>query len=379
MNRLALKMLFGDRAKYFMLISGIVLATMLMSHGGAIFCGIMASFAPSLYNIRAKIWVTYPAVECINDVMPMRDTDVGLVRSVDGVSWAVPLYHGQTSIKASTGKIVDVRLVGIDSSTLIGAPDTMVEGDVHDILSPNSIIISEYSVKQLGKMIGRPVRVGDRLEMNNVDAVVSGICHVHESGLGFPFVYTSYSSAMHYIPQKNRTLMYILVGVQDGRDVSEVAREIETRTGLKAFTETEFLASTFKWYVVNTALPMNVALIVLMGFLVGTAVSGQTFYSFIWENMGNFAAMKAMGMKTRRLCAMLILQSLIVGLVGFGIGQGVVAVLGYVMVRMGSSPFLLLWQVSALTGVAVLLICMVSAVIGITKISKIEPAVVFRS
>lgn len=379
MNRLALKMLFGDRSKYIMLISGIVLATMLMAHGGAIFCGIMASFAPSLYNIRAKIWVAYPEVECINDLMPLRNTDVNRVQSVDGVSWALPLYHGQASIRSETGKIEDVRLVGVDSSTLMGAPATMVEGDVHELLQPNAIIISEYSVKQLGKMIDRPVRIGDRFEMNDRDAVVVGICHVHENGIGLPFVYANYDNAIQYIPQKRRTLMFILVGIQDGANAQDVAKRIEATTGLKAYTEGEFLRSTFKWYFTNTALPINVVLIVLMGFIVGTAVSGQTFYSFILENMRNFAAMKAMGMRTRRLCLMLILQSMVVGLIGFGIGQGIVATLGYLMIRMGSIPFLLLWQISALTATAVIVICVVSAVIGMMKIAKIEPDVIFRN
>ena len=39
MLRLALKMLFGDSAKYLMLISGITFATLLMTQGAALFCG----------------------------------------------------------------------------------------------------------------------------------------------------------------------------------------------------------------------------------------------------------------------------------------------------------------------------------------------------
>ena len=136
--------------------------------------------------------------------------------------------------------------------------------------------------------------------------------------------------------------------------------------------------STIWWYVLNTGIPINVGLIVLIGLVVGVAVSGQTFYSFVLENSRNLAALKAMGASTGILCLMLIVQSLAVGFIGFGIGLGLVSVIGYTVLQLGKVPFLLLWQVPVASLVAVLCISILAAVLGIWRITRLEPAIVFR-
>ena len=150
MNRLALRMLFGDHAKYLMLISGITFATILMAQGAALFCGLMSwTFAP-LRNIRAPVWVADPLVEQVNDNKPLRDTDVNRVRSVDGVAWAVPVYQGNAQARLLNGSSKLVTLVGLDATTLIGAPAEMIDGRLEDLRLPNTVIVDEYGVERLG-------------------------------------------------------------------------------------------------------------------------------------------------------------------------------------------------------------------------------------
>ena len=57
MIRIALKMLFGDRAKYVMLISGITFATLLMAQGMSLFCGLMSWTYSTMRNVNVPIWV----------------------------------------------------------------------------------------------------------------------------------------------------------------------------------------------------------------------------------------------------------------------------------------------------------------------------------
>jgi len=372
-------MLFGDKSKYLMLISGIVFATILMTQGGSLFCGIMSWMASTLHNVRAEIWVADPMVEQVGDNRPMRDTDVNRVRSVEGVSWAVPLYQSMMQAKLANGHAQTVTLIGLDSATLIGAPGTMIEGSIEDLWKPNGVIISEYGVKKLGTDLGRPVRIGDRFELNDREAIVVGICKVQRSFIGGPYLYTTYDRAVLYAPSQRKMLSFVLAAPQDGQDAAEVARRISAETGLHAFIENEFFWSTLMWYLKNTAIPINIGSIVMIGFIVGAAVSGQAFYSFVLENTRNLGALKAMGLSTGRLCVMLILQSLTVGITGFGIGLGIVALLGRLLIHTGKVPFILLWQTSAGVGLAVLLICTMSALLGIIRIARLEPAIVFRS
>jgi putative ABC transport system permease protein len=379
MYRLALRMLFGDRAKYLMLISGIMFATILMTQGGALFCGIMSWTSSTLRNVRSEIWVCDPMVEQVGDGKPMRDTDVSRVRSVSGVAWASPLYQGLMQARMADGSSKLVTLIGIDSTTLAGAPLHMIEGSLDELRLPNSVILDEYGTERLGQSLGRKARIGDVFELNDREARVVGICKAQRSFTGGPYLYTTYERAVQYAPAQRKMLSFVLAAPVPGQSAATVAARIQAETGLRAYTENAFMWSTIWWYVYNTGIPINVGTLVMLGFIVGVAISGQTFYAFVLENMRNLGALKAMGASTRKMCAMLMLQSVAVGLIGYGIGLGVVALMGNALLRLGKVPFLLLWQIPVGSLIAVLFICTLSALIGILQVARLEAAVVFRS
>ncbi|MBI5592032.1 MAG: hypothetical protein HY881_16325 [Deltaproteobacteria bacterium] len=123
MTDIALNMLFGKRAKYAMLVTGICFATILMTQGLTIFFGILGFSYATATNIRAPIWVVDPLVQQVGANQPLRDTDVDRVRSVEGVGWAAPNYVGNAQDKLlSGGATQPVTLVGIDANTLAGEP-----------------------------------------------------------------------------------------------------------------------------------------------------------------------------------------------------------------------------------------------------------------
>ncbi|MGC4031932.1 MAG: ABC transporter permease [Tepidisphaeraceae bacterium] len=378
MIRLALKMLFGDHAKYLMLISGITFATLLITQGAALFCGIMSWTYSPLRNVRADIWVADTQVQQVNDSKPMRDIELQRVRSVDGVAWAAALYQGANQARLLDGGFKFVTVVGLDPTTLAGAPTEITAGRLDDIRLPNSVILDEFGVSQFSEQIGRPISVGDAFEINDHEARLVAVCKSQRSFTGGPFVFTTYDRVSGYSPGQRKQLSFVLAEPVAGQTPEQVARQIERETGLRAFTQSELLWSTVFWFVKNTGIPINIGLIVAIGLVVGIAISGQTFYSFIMENSRNLAALKAMGASTLTLCAMVVAQSLAVGFVGLGIGLGLVTALGHAVLRLNKVPFLMLWQIPAATSVAVLLICLLAALLGIVRIVRLEPAAVFR-
>ena len=378
MLRLALKMLFGDHAKYLMLISGITFATLLMTQGAALFCGIMSWTYSPLRNIRADIWVADPQVAQVNDSKPMRDIELQRVRSVDGVAWASELYQGGNQARLLDGGFKFVTVVGLDPTTLAGAPTEIVDGRLDDLRLPNSVILDEFGVSLFSDQIGRPIKIGDAFEINDKEARLVAICKSQRSFTGAPFVFTTYDRVTAYSPGQRKQLSFVLAEPVEGRSAEDVARQIERETGLKAFTQSELLWSTVIWFIKNTGIPINIGLIVFIGLVVGVAISGQTFYSFLLENSRNLAALKAMGASTATLCGMVVLQSLAVGFMGLGIGLGLVSMMGRLVLRLNKVPFLMLWQIPVAAAIAVLFICMLAAILGIIRIVRLEPAAVFR-
>ena len=383
---LALKMLFGDTAKYLMLVFGIFFATFLILQQLAIFCGLMLWTTATLKNVNAPIYVVDPQVSQVNETSPMRDTDVARVRSVSSVRWAMPLFTGIQRVKLDTGAFKIIQLVGIDSASLAGAPKTIIAGNLADLRLPNTVVIDELAVKFLSSDPKKPIRVGDRFEINDIEARVVGIAKSMRSFTGGPYVWTPYERALQYAPPQRKMLSAVIASPADGVSAEEAAREISRQTGLRAFVNDDFdfnkpddfNTMTVFWFVKNTSIPISFGTTVIVGLIVGIAISCQTFYAFVLDNLKYLGALKAMGMSNFRLSIMLIIQSMTVGLIGFGIGLLATAGFTFTAIKQGAPFFMPTFVPFAVFG-AIQLICLLAAAMGIIRLSLYEPAAVFRT
>ncbi len=386
MNFIALKMLTGDRAKYLGIIMGLTFASLLITQQMAIFTGLMTRTFGSITDMgQAQVWVMDSKVQFIDDVKPMQSTQLYRVRGVDGVQWAVPLYKGLLKARLANGAFQTINVFGLDDATLIGGPPEMVEGSLADLRRSESVIVDEVGAN--GRLARppsspggapTPLRVGDSLEINDHRAIVVGICRVQRTFQSQPVVYTTYSRATTYAPRERKLLSFVLVGVKPGADAQEVCRTITHATGLSAYTRDDFSWMTIRYFMKYTGIPINFGIAVLLGFLVGTAIAGQTFYNFTLENLRQFGALKAMGADNGMLLRMIVLQAVLVGAIGYGIGVGLASLFGIVS-KNTELAFRLPWQILAITATAVLAICVFSALISIRKVMRLEPAVVFKA
>ncbi|NOS78307.1 MAG: FtsX-like permease family protein [Nitrospira sp.] len=376
MNYVALKMLFGDRAKYLMLLCGLTFAVMLIVQQGSIFWGLMIWSQSSVSNLNVPIWVTDPGIAQVDEVKPIADTAVDRVRSVPGVEWAVPLYKGLLRARLSNGDYHQITLTGLESSTLIGRPAEVLEGRFEDVLQPDAVVLDQWAVERMGGP--NVIKIGTVFELNDKLARVVAIAKTQKSFTNIPVVYTTYERAIRYVPRERRTLSYVLAKAKDGVPVAEVTTRIHEQTGLGAFTAEDFGWKTIGWVLKNTGIGINFGTTILLGFIVGMAIAGQTFYLFTVENLRQFGALKAMGASTFTLARMILLQAFTVGLTGYGVGIGLATVFGFMTARSGGLPFIETWQLLLLVLVALLAICTFSALISIIKLARLEPAIVFR-
>ncbi len=378
MFHLALKMLMGDRAKYIMLVGGLTFATLLMTQQNAVFQGLLAWTTSHLRNMRAAIWVVEAHVESANETKPLRDTDVNRVRSVTGVDFAVPLFQGILRAKTASGADKQVMLIGLHGATLFGRPPQMLAGDLALLRLPNTVVIDEFGVTRLSQGRSRPIAIGDTFEINDREARIVGICRTERHFFGYPYVFSSYDQALQFAPRQRKMLSAILVQPKPGLDAAEVARRIGAETGMRAFTRDEFAKVTVDYIWKSTGIPISFLTTIILGFIVGIAVSGQTFYSFVLENLRHLGALKAMGASTWLLARMLLLQAFTVGLIGYGMGLGLTALFGFIVLPIGQPPFLLQPSALLLTGGALVVICSFAALLGIIKVARLEAAIVFR-
>ncbi|KAF0234848.1 MAG: putative ABC transport system permease [Desulfovibrionaceae bacterium] len=383
---IALKMLLEDKTKYLGIITGIALASLIMIQQP----GILLSMLTHIYGVVSDvglpdIWVMDPKVEMIDDSKPMLDTQLYRVRGVQGVDWAVPFYKGGQKALLAGGETVNIQLLGLDDATMIGGPAVMVQGSLEDLRQPDAVILDENSAN--GRMAGgpggpghdlAPIRVGDTFEVNEKTARVVGIAKASQAFDSRPTLYTTYTRAKNYALSERKMLTFILVKAKTDEPAPDVARRITRDTGLAAYTADEFKQKSLDNFLRHSNILVNFGFVVLIGFVVGAAVTGQLFYNFTMENLRYFGVFKAMGASDRLVIGMVLLQAALVGSVGFGIGAGASAAFAMSTKGSGGPSLLLNWQLLAGCGAAVFVMVLGAACISLRKVLTLEPGVVLK-
>ena len=172
-------------------------------------------------------------------------------------------------------------------------------------------------------------------------------------------------------------MTFILAKTKPDADPQKVAEQIELATGLQARTSDQFFWMTIDYYLKYTGIPINFGITVVLGFLVGTAIAGQTFYNFTLENLKQFGALKAMGLSNLRIVGMILLQAAVTGILGYGIGVGAAAWFGRAT-QGGELAFYTPWQLLPMTAAAIVLICILASILCVRRVVVLEPAIVFR-
>jgi putative ABC transport system permease protein len=396
MNWIAIKMLTGDRAKYLGIVAGVTFAALLIAQQASIAVGLLLRTTSHVQDVAdVDIWVMDPNVQFIDELKPLTENDLYRVQGVPGVAWAVRFYKGQGRLKLDIGgdkkkaKYQQSVVLGLDDATLVGAPREIVLGSLADLRKPDAVIIDENGYRYLWP--NEELKVGRELEMNDHRAVIVGICKASDTFQTFPIFYCRYHQAIRYVPQERKVMSAILVGVEKGVSHEEVCRRITEQTrlkptqpgeparpGLKALTRDQFIWSTLMYFVKRTGIVVNFSITVSLGFIVGCAIAGQTFYSFTLENLNQFGSLKAMGVTNGRIVGMVLMQAFVVGALGYGLGVGAAALFGQFATSGSRLAFFMPWQVLAITAAAVALIVTLSSLVSVYKVLVLEPAVVFR-
>jgi len=378
MNWVAWKMLTGDRAKYLGTVFGVAFGVLLISQQTSIFVALMRRTAHAVIDVRdAPVWVMDPHQQNADEIKPLSESDLNRVRGVPGVAWAVRYFKSLARAKIETGDFRQVILIGLDDQTMVGAPVKMVEGSLANLRRPDAIVVDKAGYEYLWGQ--EPIRLGRTLEMNDRRAVLVGICEATAPFQTFPVVYSRYSQAAQFVAAERKVMSFVLTKPQAEVTPETLTRRIEEQTGLMAKTRTEFLWFIVGYYMRSTGIPINFGITIALGFIVGTAIAGQTFYLFTLENLKQFGALKAMGVSNRRLTGMVLLQASVVGLIGYGLGMGMTAAFFESTSNVTAlAGFYLPWQVAVLAAVAVALIIVLASLLSLRKVLVLEPAVVFR-
>lgn len=375
---IAIRMLTGDRQKFYGLLFGIAFSTLLITQQLTIFYSLIERGASGVFNTpEAEIWVMDPVSRTTDVKYEMPTTALDEVRSVQGVEWAVPHLRASAAVRTSSGDLEFVEIIGVDDATLIGLPKNILEADKSILAQPDTVLIDDVGITNMFENGEDPI--GQRLELNDQRAIIRGVADAIPSFTSQVTLYTKYSQALNYVPGTRNRLSFVLAGVSDGASAADVAERIEAQTGFKAETRDEFADAGVQFIIENTGIPTNFGITVFLGFVVGVAIVGLTFSLFIRDNIKQFGALKAIGVTNAKIVKMVAAQAALVGSIGYALG-----VVGTALFIYGFSGvptfkgFYIPWGIPLVSLVAVIIILALTGWVGLRSVLRTEPAAVFR-
>lgn len=395
MLHIALKMLRGDRAKYFGLLLGITFTSFLVTYAGSYLGGFMTrGFALVSENPNVDVWVMDPAVESTELTTTIPDSALLRVRSVKGVLYAMPLALATVDARFPNGRFQSFQLIAVDDATLFGLPP-LQEGISSAVMrTPDAVVIAPGGTS--GKLqtpsllkdqwpYGQPrlnvptreLAPGDELRIDEHRLVVRGLAEALPRYPPAPLMFTTLSAAARMLPPRPHLLTFVTAKAAPGVSPRELARVIETQTGLKARSSQDFKRDTVNWLFANSEDVGDIASMMSIAMLVGLGVTGVLLYMFTSDNLKQYAVLKAMGADSRLLLTMIFVQSGLCALLGIGLGLGLCAIVGQIAIVEFNFPFRMMWYVPFFTTVVVVAVSIVAAAVSARPVLKLEPGVVF--
>ena len=375
MALLARRNLFHDRIRFAVTLTGIVFALVLIIIQFGLFLGFTTTTSNNIDHSGADIWIVFHGVGYFDTGRMFSERKFYEVLSVPGVRQAEKYIQNFAYWKKPDGGVENVQVIGFHRGSGLGEPWNLVEGSVLNVKLEDGVIVDELYKEKLGVS-----KIGDRVEIGDHRARVVGFTRGIRSFTTSPFVYTSFKNALNYTRPEAREdqLAYILVTVAPGVRSREVLESLHARlTDVDIYTREEFSRRTRFYWMFTTGAGLAVLTAALMGLVVGVAVVAQTIYAATMDHIREYGTLKAMGASNGYLYRVLIEQAAWSAVLGYAFAMFAAHFIVQASEKGGALILLPPAMKIAMLVLAVFM-CIAAALVSINKVTRLDPAMVFR-
>ena len=373
MISLAQRNLLHDKVRLTVTLTGIVFAVVLIVIELGLYVGFTQTTSSLIDHSGADLWVTSTHVPYLELGTPFNERKLYQVKAVPGVADAEKFINRYTRWNRLDGAQETVQVMGFNPDAGLGGPWNVVEGSVHDLKTPDGVIVDEVYKKKLGVS-----RVGEVFEINGHRARVVGFTRGIRDFTTDPYVFTSFRHAQDYTPLRSDQTTYILVKTEPGANVDEVRRNILARVkDVDVLTSAEFSRRTQRYWTFTTGAGIAILLAAVLGLIVGFVVVAQTIYATTMDHLKEFGTLKAMGAPNSYVYKVILIQAAVGAVIGYTLGM---IISGFVIrfAQPAGAPILMNAWMAISTFLLTLLMCAGAAMVSINKVTRLDPAMVFK-
>jgi putative ABC transport system permease protein len=373
MSILAWRNLVHDKVRLGVTLTGIVFAVVLIVVEFGLFLGFTSTTSGLIDRSGADLWVIAKRVPYIELGLPFTDRKLSTVRATPGVAEAEKYVARFTEWQRPDGRRENVQIVGFNLDGTLGHPWNVVAGSLQDLRAPDAIFVDELYREKLGV-----THLGQIVELRGHRARIVGFTHGIRAFTTAPYVFTSFKNAQNYASLHEDQTLYLLVKAAPGVALDDLKRALSARlTDVDVVTNAEFSRMTRFYWMFTTGAGIAVLLASALGLVVGIVVVTQTIYATTMDHIREYGTLKAMGATNRYLYGVIAQQAIMSAVMGYALGITV----SWFVVRgseQGGAAILLPPEmVAGMLGLTIAM-CVMAALVSINKVTKLDPAVVFK-
>jgi len=373
MPPLARRNLFHDKVRLIVTVTGIVFAVVLIVVELGLFVGFTETTSSLVDHSGADLWVTSRHVPYVELGVPFSERKLYQVRAVPGVQEAQKIITRWSDWKRADGRQESVQIVGINPDSTLVRPWNLVQGTAGDLKKPDAIIMDEIYKEKLGAS-----HVGELFEIRGHRARIVGFTHGIRSFTTSPYVFTTFKNAQDFATIPEDQTIFILVKVAPGANVEQVRRGILADVkDVEVFTSHEFSRMTQIYWMFTTGAGVAVLLAAVLGLVVGFVVVAQTIYATTVDHLKEFGTLKAMGAPNSYVYKVIIAQATMSAVIGYVLGM-IVSAFVVRASQSGGAAILMPWPMAVGMFFLTLLMCIGAAMVSISKVTRLDPAMVFK-
>jgi len=375
MALLARRNLFHDRIRFAVTLTGIVFALVLIIIQFGLFLGFTTTTSNNIDHSNADLWIVFRGVGYFDASRMFSERKYYEVLATPGVYQAEKYIQNFANWKKPDGGVENIQIIGFHPGSGLGEPWNIVQGDLLDVKQEDGVIVDELYKEKLGV-----AKLGDRVEIGDHRARIVGFTRGIRSFTTSPFVYTSFKNSLDYTrPEaKEDQLAYILVQATPGISATELKNNLKTRlSDVDIYTREEFSRRTRFYWMFTTGAGLAVLTAALMGLVVGIAVVAQTIYAATMDHIREYGTLKAMGATNGYLYRVIIEQAVWSAVLGYALAM---LIAHFVVQASEKGGAVILMPPSVAVGMLFLAVvmCIAAALVSINKVTRIDPAMVFR-
>ena len=391
MVSIARKNLFQDLPRFIVAQAGIMFAVGLVTIQTGLLNGFTRSSTLVLDSSSADLWVASEDMRHLDLTLPIPHERVSQAQEVAGVDRAEALIFRGSVWRYAADQIAPIKIIGFDPDGELFRPHPLLEGDLATIKQPYSILVDQMDLPNLDID-----QVGDTAEIGSFRATVVGITSGIRSIVSSPFVFTSLPNALAHLnspiaapaedpadpPQITTAdqISYVLVRAQPGEDIGQLQERLEQALpDVRVLTQAELSEMTETYWRESTGVGFILGLGAIVGVVVGTVVVSQILYSSVTDHIKEFGTLKAMGSSDWFIYRVILEQALWMALLGYLPGMGLCLGLGAWTIEAQAIQILIGPATAAGVFVVTVAMCSGAAIFAIQKVTRLDPAMVFKS